>query len=145
MIRLEREVDVNRPPEAVFDYLSDIGHLPAWQPGIQLAEQTTPGAVGQGTQFRMIVRGPTGPIEASGEIVEFERPRRIGLQGLSGPVDLNGSLDFEPSDSGTRLRITASIEPKGMLRFMEAMIKGTVERDLPGTLESLRDHLEREA
>ena len=39
----------------------------------------------------------------------------------------------------------ASIEPKGMLRFMEAMIKGTIERDLPGTLESLRDHLEREA
>ena len=145
MIRLEREVDVNRPPGAVFDYLSDIGHLPAWQPGIQLAEQTTPGPVEQGTQFRMIVRGPTGPIEATGEVVEFERPRRLGLQSLSGPVDLNGSLDFEPSDSGTRLRITASIEPKGMLRFMEAMIKGTIERDLPGAVESLRDHLEREA
>jgi uncharacterized protein YndB with AHSA1/START domain len=145
LIRLEREVEVDRPPEAVFDYLSDLSHLPAWQPGIQLAEQTTPGPVGPGTRFRMIVRGPTGPIEATGEIVDFERPRRIGLQSLSGPVDLSGSLDFQPSGGGTRLRIAASIEPKGMLRFMEAMIKGTIEKDLPAALESLRDHLEREA
>jgi uncharacterized protein YndB with AHSA1/START domain len=145
VIELDREIEVNRPPEAVFAYLSDLSRLPAWQPAVQLAEQTTPGAIGPGTQFRLVFRGPTGPVEAAGEIVEFDRPRRIGLRSVSGPVDLNGGLDFEPTDGGTRLRIRATIDPKGMLRFMEGMIKNTIEREIPAALESLRDQLERDA
>ena len=59
-----------------------------------------------------------------------------------GPVCL---VDLEARGEQTAVRIAASLQPKGMLRFAESMIRGVVERELPSALEKLREHLESKA
>ena len=89
--------------------------------------------------------GPAGPLEAEGEVTELQRPSRLAVRSLSGPVDLEGSIDLEARGEQTAVRIAASLQPKGMLRFAESMIRGVVERELPSALEKLREHLESKA
>ena len=60
-------------------------------------------------------------------------------------LGLEGSIDLEARGEQTAVRIAASLQPKGMLRFAESMIRGVVERELPSALEKLREHLESKA
>lgn len=48
---VEAEVDVNRPPEEVFDYCSDHRHEPEWNPMMTRIAKLTGGPVGAGTRY----------------------------------------------------------------------------------------------
>ena len=144
MIRIDREIDVARPPEAVFDHLADVERFPQWQPAIQRAEQVTPGPLGPGSQLKLVLRGPTGPIDVLGEIDAIERPSLLALRTLSGPADVEARCELRPEGVGTRARFTASIELKGLLRFAEGAARKTIERELPIALADLARRIESE-
>ena len=48
---VEAEVDVNRPPEQVFDYCSDHRHEPDWNPMMIRIEKLTDGPIGAGARY----------------------------------------------------------------------------------------------
>ena len=145
MIRIDHEIVVARPPEAVFDYLADVARFPEWQPAIERAEQLTPGPLAAGTQLRLIIRGPTGPTEVTGAIERLERPSLLAVRSLSGPAAVEASCALSPDGQATRVRFTASIELKGMLRFVEGTARRMIERELPSTLADLARRIESEA
>jgi carbon monoxide dehydrogenase subunit G len=51
-MHLEQTFTVDRPPDAVFDYLTDPAHLAEWQTSKTWVEQITPGPPGPGTRIR---------------------------------------------------------------------------------------------
>lgn len=145
MIKIDQEIVVARPPEAVFDYLADVRRFPQWQPAIERAEQLTPGPLAAGTELRLVIRGPTGPTEVTGVVVTLVRPSSIALRTLSGPAAVEASCALSPDGEGTRIAFTASIELKGMLRFVEGTARRMIERELPATLAELARRIEAEA
>ena len=144
MITIDETVAIGRSREVVFDYVSDVSNYPRWQPGIERAEQVTPGAAGVGTRVKLVLRGPTGPTEVIGEIVEFDRPRILAIRSLSGPADMKARCELEATDgdAGTQLRLTASIELKGFLRFAEGQARKIVGREMPTALADLAGQIE---
>jgi uncharacterized protein YndB with AHSA1/START domain len=147
VIEIDREVVIARQPSVVFDYLADVGNYPRWQPAIERAEQLTPGTPGLGTRVRLILRGPTGPTEVLGEIVAFDRPAGLAIRSLTGPAKIEArcGLDAAGTDGlGTRLRLTASIELKGFLRFAEGHARTLIDRELPTVLADLAKRIESE-
>ena len=145
MIKVDQEIVVARPPEAVFDYLADVERFPQWQPAIERAEQLTPGPLAAGTQLRLVIRGPTGPTEVTGAIASLERPSLLAVRTLSGPAAVEASCALSPDGDATRVRFTASIELKGMLRCVEGTARRMIERELPSTLSDLARRIESEA
>jgi uncharacterized protein YndB with AHSA1/START domain len=148
VIEIDREVVIARQSSVVFDYLADVGNYPRWQPAIERAEQVTPGTPGLGTRVRLILRGPTGPTEVLGEIVAFDRPAGLAIRSLTGPAEIEArcGLDAAGADGvGTRLRLTASIELKGFLRFAEGHARTLINRELPTVLADLAKRIESEA
>jgi carbon monoxide dehydrogenase subunit G len=144
MIRIDREIDVARPPEVVFDHLADVARFPQWQPAIQRAEQVSPGPLGPGSELRLVLRGPTGPIEVLVEIVAMERPALLALRTLSGPAAVEARCELRPEGVGTRARFTAAIELKGLLRFAESAARTAIDRELPTALADLARRIESE-
>jgi uncharacterized protein YndB with AHSA1/START domain len=144
MIRIDREIDVARPPDVVFDHLADVERFPQWQPAIERAEQESPGPLGPGSQLRLVLRGPTGPIDVLGEIVAIERPSLLALRTLSGPATVDARCELRPQSAGTRARFTASIELKGLLRFAESAARAAIDRELPIALADLARRIESE-
>lgn len=145
MIKIDQEIVVARPPAAVFDYLADVQRFPQWQPAIERAEQLTPGPLAAGTELRLVIRGPTGPTEVTGVVVDLDRPSLIGLRTLTGPAEVEARCALSPDGEGTRIRFTAAIELKGMLRFVEGAARGMIEREMPSTLAELARRIESEA
>ncbi len=54
LMRIEESFTVGRPPEQVFDYLTDPATLADWQTTKSTVEQLTPGPPGKGTRFREV-------------------------------------------------------------------------------------------
>lgn len=145
MIKIDQEIVVARPPAAVFGYLADVKRFPQWQPAIERAEQLTPGPLAAGTELRLVIRGPTGPTEVTGLVVTLDRPSSIELKTLSGPAAVEARCVLSPDGEGTRIGLTASIELKGMLQFVEGTARRMIERELPSTLAELARRIEAEA
>jgi uncharacterized protein YndB with AHSA1/START domain len=145
LIKIDREIVVARPPEAVFDYLADVERFPQWQPAIERAEQLTPGPLAPGTGLKLVIKAPTGPTEVTGEIVALERPTLLAVKTLTGPAGVEARCTLSPSGDGTLVRFDATIELMGMLRFVEGAARGMIERELPKTLADLARRIESEA
>ena len=148
MITIDQTTAIGRPREVVFDYLADVTNYPRWQPGIERAEQVTPGAPRVGTRVKLVLRGPTGPTEVLGEIVEFDRPTVLAIRSLSGPADMDARCVLEATGvvagagTGTQLRVTGSIELKGFLRFAEGQARKILDREMPTAMAGLAQHIE---
>jgi hypothetical protein len=93
--------------------------------------------------LRLVVRGPTGPVEAEAEITTFERPRRLGLRSLSGPARIVADCRLEPTTGGgTVVHLGLQIQLTGFLRFGEGMVRERLAKELPAVLGDLRTRIE---
>jgi uncharacterized protein YndB with AHSA1/START domain len=145
MIVIEHSITVDRPAEAVFDYLADPAHYVEWQPAVERAAVVGDGDLGPGSRVRVLVRGPAGPVEAEAEITTFERPRRLALRTLSGPARAVAECDLGQTDTGgTNVHLKLQLELTGFLRFGEGMVRDRLGRELPTLLEDLRARIEAE-
>lgn len=144
MIRLEESIEIVRSPDAVYEFLAAVERYPAWLPGLTDAQQTSPGPVEPGTTFRLRLAGPAGPLEADGIVLTAEPARRLAVRGESPQGRVEGGLELEAVDGGTRVDVRVQIELSGMYRFAEGLVAGELRRALPGVLARVRDRMEAE-
>jgi uncharacterized protein YndB with AHSA1/START domain len=147
VIVLDEEVSIGRPREGVFDYLADLRHYPEWQPAVKRAELVGGGTPRTGSRIRLLVAGPGKDVDVDGEITELVRPERLALRSLTGPAKLLADVAFERASQagdGTLLRIHVELQPTGLLRFAEGVIRDRIRQELPKLLSDLRDRVERE-
>ena len=77
-------MDINRPPEEVFDYCSDHRHEPEWNPMMKSVEKLTDGPIGAGTRYAAdFAKGPPMVMECT----QYERPATWPLTGNSRAAD----------------------------------------------------------
>jgi uncharacterized protein YndB with AHSA1/START domain len=143
MIEFVIERDINRPPGAVFAYVTDATKLVTWQTNTVSAVPDRPIALG--TKIREVHRAPGGKqIESTVEVVEYEPHRAFGLRTIEGmPVD--GHITFEPHDHGTRFRFKVSVRPTGMMRVGQPLIRAVLRRQFDQHCTKLKSALEAES
>ncbi|MEJ2595583.1 MAG: hypothetical protein P8100_10780 [bacterium] len=92
---LINSVDLNRSPEKVFDYLSDLKNELFWNPDMLLAEQLTEGAVGEGT--RILCQWKGGPkLECT--YTKFDRPQYWEAYAASKKLDIAFKGEVKPTE-----------------------------------------------
>jgi uncharacterized membrane protein len=74
-MRAELSLEIGRPPEAVWGYLTEVSNLPAWQSGVRSARREGDRIV---ESRHMLGRELTTTLE----IIEEERPRVFELRAL---------------------------------------------------------------
>jgi uncharacterized membrane protein len=143
VIRIELPVDVARPVQDVFGYVTDLERLGEWQPNVVSVTKETEGPMGQGTRLREVRRGPFGRnVEAIVEVAAYEPNRRFDLRIVSGPLRIDGSHEFHETDGGTRIDFVAHSQPGGALRLAEPLLARVLKRQFSGYYERLKDVLE---
>jgi ligand-binding SRPBCC domain-containing protein len=143
VIRIEIPVDVARPVQEVFAYVTDLDRLGEWQPNVVSVTKQTDGPMGRGTRLREVRRGPFGRrIEAIVEISAYEPNRRFDLRIVSGPLPIDGGHEFRETEDGTRIDFVAHGQPTGVLRLAEPFLRGAMKRQFSGYYERLKAQLE---
>jgi carbon monoxide dehydrogenase subunit G len=142
-MRVEETFSVGRPPEAVFDYLTDATTLADWQTSKMSVEQLTPGPPGLGTRVRERTKPPGAKeFEQVVEFTEFERPRRVHVHIVEGPYPVDGTWSFEPEGSGTRVHFVAEGEFSGLMRLLQPITRRVFARQMAKYHQNLRRNLE---
>jgi uncharacterized protein YndB with AHSA1/START domain len=141
VIEVEHTLEIGRPADEVFDYLTDVSRLPEWQAS---AESATLGEgelrVGARVQE---VRTFMGRRAASTlEVSEYEPPRRFSLRVVEGPIRYSVEHALEAFDGRTRITLVGRGEARGVPRLMQGAVRRAVERQFVKDLELLKRTLE---
>jgi uncharacterized protein YndB with AHSA1/START domain len=142
MARIEGEIDIGRPVEAVFDYVADQSNEPQYNSHMVRAEKVTMGRVGVGTQFRSAVASMGRTAEMLIECTGYDRPRRLASTTSMQQAEISYTLTFEPVGPGTRMRWSGQVRPKGAYRLLGPLITWLGRRQERRTWGSLKHRLE---
>jgi carbon monoxide dehydrogenase subunit G len=141
MATLRNEVEIEAPPEYVFDYLSDLANELEWnRDGVTSIERTTPGTVGIGTHFTAVWPG-SGQIDV--EYVGFDRPSSWVTLGHGKGMDVNLSALVAPVVGGSRLTVVMELAPRGFLRLMIPVLKRVMQKTEQSNVAKIKATIER--
>jgi uncharacterized protein YndB with AHSA1/START domain len=126
-MKLVKTVVIDKPPDAVFSYLSDFTTTTDWDPGtvttvrrhgnggVGTTYLNTSTFLGRTTQLTYIVR-------------EFIPGSRIQLRGENKTVTAVDTMTLRPVAAGTEVTYTAEFTFKGPSRILAPLLKPAFER-----------------
>lgn len=137
---------IGRPPQVVFDCLTDPRHEPAYNPVVVSAAKLTPGPIGPGTRFVQQMRPFrfTAPVHI--ELVEYDPPSRLRWHITSTGMDVHGDIRVGPSlvngSDGSTVEWRWLFRPRGWLRLAGPLATWTGARLERGIWRRLKTYLE---
>ena len=131
-MRAELTIEIERAPEDVFAYLTDVSKLPEWQEGVTSATEHDGRIEESRTMFGR-------ELNTTLEIVAKEEPHLFTLRALNGPVRFTVRHELEPADGGTQLTVSAEGDVPGLAAKLLAR---AAEKQLRKDFEQLKEILE---
>ena len=113
--RLNLAIDIDEPPEALFDLMADVGNEPAWNPDALEVKRIGDGPLAEGAEWEGRYKG-MGTMRV--RLDEYEPPSRLGFTTTGNKMDMRWRFAYSPRDSGTHVEVHAEIEAKGAMRLM---------------------------
>ncbi len=143
MLRSEESVEINRPVEEVFSYVSTVESQPEWAtPPIEVRKDT-PGPPKEGDAFTAVAKFLGRRFETPYRITSIEPNRQFSYHATGGPIpDQRWTLACEEVSGGTRLTLVVEGEPGGFFRLAEPLLERAVKRQFRADLGTLKDMLE---
>ncbi|MFD9981459.1 SRPBCC family protein [Streptomyces massasporeus] len=133
--QFEATVEIDRPVEAVFDYLADGRNDPQFSPRVLKIERVPDGPTAVGTVFRSTVKDAGMKTGREFRITDLEAPVRIRWAEVSknSVIADEGGYDLEPmSDGRTRVRIFNVLQGHGIGKLLVGLALTAARKDAPG-------------
>lgn len=147
-VEFEVSTSVDRPPEDVFEYLTDPANVVEWN---SQAIEVPPVEedMGVGTTWRPEVKGIFGTSELPMECTVYDPPNRFGYRtttGLLGDRVQNTGAEYTcmPLGEQTRLAWSGTIETKGVARLLEPLLSRMLRKDVESSLETVKSVMEQD-
>jgi carbon monoxide dehydrogenase subunit G len=141
VLRAELTIEIARAPSDVFAYMTDVEKLPEWQGSVVSSRANGPLRQGSRIVEQRSLLGHEAETEL--EVTAYEPGRRFALRTVRGPVDLTIDHDLEPAGEETRLHVTATGKPGGLLRFAARAVETKARHELKRDFERLKANLEQ--
>jgi carbon monoxide dehydrogenase subunit G len=134
-VRAELTVEITRSPEDVFDYLTDVSNLPAWQSGVH-------SAVRDGDRITESRHLLGRELTTNLVIDEEERPRVFAIRAVDSPVPFSVRHTLEPNGGGTRLTVVGEGDAGMLPGFAAGIMARRAEKQFRKDFERLKRLLE---
>ena len=144
---IKHSIEINRPAEEVFAYVTDPSRFPEWQKGVVSGHMESAGAPKVGDRCHTTRRIGFSNRPDTSELVRFDPPRQWGVRGLAGPIRAMVDVTVEPlSEASARLTIALEFEGHGIGRLLVPLVvERQAQREMPVNLAALKERLERSA
>jgi uncharacterized protein YndB with AHSA1/START domain len=147
MAPIVSHIEIARPPEEVFAYVTDPSRFAEWQHDVvrvRIQEDRPPSAGSRFTTTRRI-----GPVEQTmtQQITQLDPPRSWAARGVDGPIRASADVTVAPLAGGRRSRVTIALDFQGQgigkLLPLDA-IRRMAAKGAPKSYRNLKERLERE-
>ena len=85
-MRVEESIEINRPLQEVFNYVSEVGNFPEWTAHTLEVRKDTPGIPQQGDRFTVAIKSVGRRFETPYERTSYEANRRYTDRAVGGPI-----------------------------------------------------------
>jgi len=144
MIEFSESITIRKPPEEVFDFLCCLPNVQqAGGSPVVLMETLTPNRPGPGFRYREVVQ--MFPFYRGGfisEIASYERPWTLELVWTAPGMSGQDRYELLGVDQGTQLSHTKRVNPLGLLRLAESIMRAQLIPRLQLRLQETKPGLE---
>ena len=140
MIQIEETILVSRPRAQVFSVAADPANMPLWNPAVR--ESTLVGRLRRGAKVIQLVEILGRRFQTEFEVTTYEPGRRVAYTSTSGPLRVQGTMEFRADRGRTHVRWIVGGEPRGFLRVAESVLLGAGRPEMRACLENLRSVVE---
>jgi uncharacterized protein YndB with AHSA1/START domain len=119
---------INRPPQEVFDFITDPATHAQWQSGTESAKWATEGPVGVGSIMHSVGRLLGREMVMDAEITQWNPPNLYGAKAKSGPLKVEATNKLEAKDGGTLLVQSYQGEAGGFFKLAEGLAVKQVQK-----------------
>ena len=113
-MELKDAIDIDRPPEQVWEWLSDFDKKKLWMKGL-VDEKWNEGPPGvKGSRFEVRIKEGAGVSVYEGTVLEAQKPRffRSRMSGGCGKEPMTMEIEYRLVDRGGRTTVEYACEPK---------------------------------
>jgi uncharacterized protein YndB with AHSA1/START domain len=137
-------IEIARPPDEVFSYVTDPSRFAEWQHdvvSVRVAEGRPPSVGSRFTTTRRIGRSERTMTQ---EITENMPPKSWAVHGVDGPIRPHANVTVEPLDDGTRSRVTIALdfEGHGIGVPLLPLVRRQAHKGAPTSYQNLKKRLE---
>ena len=135
-------IEIARPPDEVFSYVTDPSRFAEWQDDVVSVRIEGGRPPGVGSRFTTTRRvGGT----MTQEITEISAPRSWAAHGVDGPIRPNANITVEPLNDGAGSRVTFALdfEGHGIGKPLLPVVRRQTLRVAPTSYRNLKERLER--
>lgn len=132
-------VQINKPPNEVFDYIADMRNELKWNPDVQYMEKKSAGAIDVGTVFRAKWH-LSDTIDV--EVTQYYPPYWVTFEN-GGPLEVNLKLILSPMGEATKLESKFVATPHGFIRAIFPIFKAQIKAQEKENMSNLKKALEK--
>lgn len=115
MPHVETSVEIERPQEEVFAYVTDLRNAMEWSTG--LVEVTYDGELAEGTTGTDVRRMGRKDLAMPWQVTVFAPPSKLVVE-YGAPFPATAAFTFEPTARGTRVTCATELRPRGLWKLL---------------------------
>lgn len=133
---------IDRPPEDVFAYITNLDNALEWLPAVTRLEQITQGPLAVGTRYHETrqVGDREGQVEM--EVTAYDPPRTYATAFARGGYESTYRYTFEAEGSGTAAELECTVVGYGVKKLTAHIVARAMKRFDIGQLASLKAAIE---
>jgi hypothetical protein len=146
MAPIVSSIEIARPPEEAFSFVTDLSRLEEWQESLVSSLDQGGGPRAVGSKVVMVRRLGRREQTSTMETTSISPPSSWAARGIDGPVRaiVNGTV--EPLDDGARSRVTIELdfEGHGLLGklLVPLVVRRQAQQEMPRNMQHLKERLE---
>jgi uncharacterized protein YndB with AHSA1/START domain len=137
-------IEIARPPDEVFSYVTDPSRFAEWQEDAVRGRREGGGSPGLGSRFTTTRRIGRAERTTTSEITESNPPRSWAAHGVDGPIRPRMHVTVAPLGEGARSRVTIEVafEGHGIGKLLVPLVRWLGRKDRPANCRNLKERLE---
>ncbi|MDP9442555.1 MAG: SRPBCC family protein [Actinomycetota bacterium] len=146
MTQIDRAIDIDAPPEAVFDELVDLHRLDRWST-ITVSHEGSTDTLQAGHEFKQSIRIAGINLPTEWRCVQYDPPNAVAYEATAlggGRLEMRQVVTL--TDAGSRVELTVDYDlPGGFLGDLldRLYVERRNEREAEHSLQNLKDLVER--
>jgi uncharacterized protein YndB with AHSA1/START domain len=138
-------IDVARPPEEVFSYVTDPTTFPEWQAGVVRGSTEGGKTPSIGSKCATTRRIGGRERESISQVTKLDPPTSWAVHGIDGPIRAIVNVTVEPLDGGGQSRVTIGVDFEGHgigKLLVPLIVRRQARSEMPANCARLKQQLE---